>query len=610
MRAVTLLALLALGTVGCKGCGSDRPYVPFAIEEAAAPVAVEDAGSVVSDDAGTPFVEQPALVAPAGASTWTLEGLPLVAPAGEIFALGLAFDFDADGARDAVAVARPVEGGAPGELVFFKGRPGAGGVDAPTRAASPPPIASDPACAPSARLARVGLHSVFVELGVACPGRPQPRPGRWIAVVAFAHDPAVQLSALLSDPPGAPKLSVDVDGSDFDGDGRDDVALRITLEGGDAPFEPGPRISAVLRWLDRPAGMSRQADQPESSLKAIASQAAARAKGKDAASVPRLVQQVRALYAAICGEGGSPRLTRLLGGERPISCGNSHALEDAGLAETRAFATLGNTLRATSALDRAQRPPATRTASRTAEAQGWIVQSAPIVMASNLRVVSALPLIDRGHGPSWGALAFEPGGKLLVRTPSAVVRVDADQGDETEAPDVAPWKALVASPDGGTRWVEAYDACDNFALHATFAPMGDGSPRDVDLPVEARLGARCTGSKEPVPVLPLAWGASGLEAIVAGEPVLVATDLSRAVPLAAQLGQPVALGSPRSPDGRTMVVPTSQGILIRGAKNRLYRAKELEGAYLELRDCAVSDDARHVACVRGGRAFAGSWEAP
>jgi hypothetical protein len=55
------------------------------------------------------------------------------------------------------------------------------------------------------------------------------------------------------------------------------------------------------------------------------------------------------------------------------------------------------------------------------------------------------------------------------------------------------------------------------------------------------------------------------------------------------------------------VTPTSLGLLVHGARSRLFRAPELEGGYLDVRDCAVSDDAARVACVRGGRAFVGIW---
>ena len=75
-----------------------------------------------------------------------------------------------------------------------------------------------------------------------------------------------------------------------------------------------------------------------------------------------------------------------------------------------------------------------------------------------------------------------------------------------------------------------------------------------------------------------------------------APDLSRASPLA-------------SPTPKTLVVATSSGLLVRtAAGSRLFRASTLDGTYAEQQDCAVSDDATHVACVHTGRAWVGAWE--
>jgi hypothetical protein len=334
---------------------------------------------------------------------------------------------------------------------------------------------------------------------------------------------------------------------------------------------------------------------------------------KDAPAVPRYVEQVRALYRAICSEGRGPGARLVDLGTGPLGCAASKALEEAGLAEVRAYATANDALRAIAALDRAQAPPATHTASRTADAQGWIAGVAPLTPPpSVLRALGAVPQIERTRAPSWGALAFEPSGKLLVKTVAGVVRADPVQGDEVPADDVQAWRWAVVSPDGSRRWTDSYDACDGVALHATFAANAGAQVTDVSLPVAPPPGSRCAHPGErgdPAPTLPIAWGPRGLEAIVAGEPLLIAPDLSRATPSVASLEQPFTLGAPRSPGGKVIVVPTSAGILVRGAKARIFRAKELEGGYLELRDCAVSDDTARVACVRGGRAFVGVWMA-
>jgi hypothetical protein len=148
------------------------------------------------------------------------------------------------------------------------------------------------------------------------------------------------------------------------------------------------------------------------------------------------------------------------------------------------------------------------------------------------------------------------------------------------------------------------------ALHATFATGDD--MRDVALPIAPSLGDRCLGSRgAPAHALPVAWGPGGLEAIVEGEPVLVVPENARASLLAAPLESVAVRGSPRSPDGKTMVVATSAGLLVRGpSAARLLRSTLVDGAWADERDCTVNNDASHVACVRDGKAWVGAWDAP
>ncbi len=603
---------MALCTAGCaKSCKNDHPYVPYAVGDGSGAAAVEDASSAEPGvDAGGQFAEQGAVAAPPNTTTFNVDGLTLVAPAGRDIVLALVRDFDGDGAKDAVAVVRTPSPPDAGEAVYYRGRAGSA-VEAPVALATVPLIAVEPPCVPVARLGQVGKSSVVVEVGASCGSHEPPIPARWLAVVSLSAAPRVHFSASIADPVNAPHLSIDADGSDHDHDGVDDVTLRVSLEGGGPPFEPAPRVSATLRWLDRPSGMSRDPDEPDASLRALASGAATHAaRARDAATVPLLVQQIRALYAAICTEGGGPRLTSVLGGAS-LTCGASRGLEEAGLAEVRALALSGDPLRAIGAFDRAQRSPATHTPPRTNDALAWLAQAAPTLSATTMRAIGAVPQIDRGHAPAWGALAFEPSGKVLVRTLAGVVRVDPLLGDEADAEGVSSWKSGVVSPDGAARWIEAYNPCTGPALHATFAPTGDGDAHDVALPIPWPVGVRCASAKgEPVPTIPIAWGPRGLEAVVAGDPILIAPGFARATLLASSFDQPVTLGAPRSPSGKVLAIPTSQGILVKGARTRLFRAKEIDNGYLELRDCTVSDDAARVACVRGGRAFVGVWEPP
>jgi hypothetical protein len=623
MKAIPApLLAIVLASAGCHGCRDDHPYVPYAIgpsETGAADGGSEAApgpsgASSASPEAGAAFAGEPATAAPPGLSRWPVGGVTLESPQGTTFVSAVVRDLDGDGAPDAFAIVRAAEVGDVGQLAYYhgalRGDPEAGLVPASTFAPSSD-LPHDGMCAPVARLALVGKKTAMVELGAQCPPRPSSGPARWIAVVAAGAATArVRLAVTVVDPPGAPALTVEGDASDRDGDGLDDVALRVTLEGGGAPLEPGPRVTTTLAWLDRPAGPSRDAAATESAFAALASQAAVRARSaKEAPGVPGLVEQTRALWRAVCADGGAPRLVGVAG-TGAIACGATRALEDAGLAEVKGYVTMGDPLRAALALDRAERAPASRTAARAKEARGWVESAAAVSTSRTVRAIAAVPEARRGHEPAWGALAFEPSGKLLVRTRAGVVRVDPDAGDEAAADDAPAWPVAVASPDGVLRWIETYDACDGVALRATFATGDD--VKDVPLPVAPPLGDRCTGSRgAQARATAVAWGPGGLEAIVDGQPVLVTPEAGRAASLASFLDGPAARGAPRSPDGKVLVVPTSAGLLVRGSgRSRLLRAPELDAAWADEHDCAASNDGTHVACVRGARAWVGAWDAP
>jgi hypothetical protein len=610
LRAAALLSV-ASSTAGCHGCHDGHPYVPYAIESAFPAVRAPDAGSAAATapDAGGPaFVGVAATIAPSGVARWSIDGVVLEAPDGQVFVSAVVRDFDGDGAKDAFAIVRASDGNDPGGLAFYRGLEHADALRAPT-VLEPPPLPRDPGCSPMDRLTAIGPRSVLAELGMTqCPVQPSKIPDRWVAVVRGGSTATVRLAVTIADPQGAGALSVEGDTVDRDADGLDDVALRIAL-GGASPRDPAPRVTAIFTWLDRSAGLSRDLAVTESSFASLAATAAARAvRHKDAPELPAYAAQVRALWRAVCAEGGSPRVTGV-GGTGAIACGTGRALENLGLAEARGYVTAGDPLRAALALDRVEHS-ASHGVPRLSEAQKWIEQVAPPASAVAVRGVGAIPVIEAGREPAWGPLAFEPGGKQLVRTRAGVVRIDPDAGDEAAADGVADWKSAVTSPDGALRWVDTTDPCDGLSLRATFALAAGDDLHEVALPVWAPLGDRCVGLHGArARTLPIAWGPQGVEAIVDGEPVLISPDLGQASPHLAVSAQPTTLGSPRSPDGSLLVLSTAAGLLVRDAtQSRLLRAPELEGTYGEQRDCAVSNGATHVACVHVGRAWVGTWE--
>jgi hypothetical protein len=119
--------------------------------------------------------------------------------------------------------------------------------------------------------------------------------------------------------------------------------------------------------------------------------------------------------------------------------------------------------------------------------------------------------------------------------------------------------------------------------------------------------SRCNGGSTSVAVAPVAWGAQGLYALVAREPVIIPTSGARAngtLPApAAPVDGAYVQGSPRSPSGTFLVVPTLFGLLRRddgsGGQASYVRVKDLEGLYVSgLRECAIADGGTKLACVR------------
>jgi hypothetical protein len=103
--------------------------------------------------------------------------------------------------------------------------------------------------------------------------------------------------------------------------------------------------------------------------------------------------------------------------------------------------------------------------------------------------------------------------------------------------------------------------------------------------------------------VPIAWGPRGLEAIVAGQPVLIKHEPPQADALLSFIDQAPAPGSPRSHGAKTFAYALAGGLLVRGRpadRWALVRSPDLE-PYADLRRCTISDDASRVACVRRGK---------
>ena len=567
-----------------------------------------------SGDAGG-FVHVVGQPPEAVAGGFRVAGNVVAPPPGETFALALAADLDADGTPDGVAWARASDPLA-GRLLFYAGS--AGAAHAPRVLAELGATAIGQAgCTAEVGLEQIGQRSLAVSVRAACtPALASGRSSRWIAVASPGSEPALRQELTLAEPEPGERITVELDGSDNDGDQRDDLHVLLAVEGSPAPFQPGPRATAELRWLDRSTGLSRDPSEPEASLSRLASAAASRASKKaEAAEVEASARQIARLYAMICADAGAPILRVSSGAVR---CASSRALEEATFAVGRAALTTGDVPRAIAAYERLLWRASSSPSPRQRELEKAITKVAPTRAPSLTRVFATVPDADASGLPAWGPLTFTPTGDLLIRTAAGLSTANVQTGIEGQAQGIPSWPAAVTSGDGATRWLAAFDACDGVALRARFGaaslapfvvPPGGEAPagaHELALPIVPPTPSRCAGGAARFEVVPVAWASAGLTAWIAGEPVQVAPDLSTATPLPAVGGvsQPVHAGSPRSPDGGSMALATKLGVLVRARGGwQLWRPADLQGAYAyaNLRACTIANDAAAVACVRDGR---------
>lgn len=624
VRASTALpALLALA--GCDGCPGDKPFTPYTLDAStsAAPPATTgsgptDAGSNADAeaDAGPRFAAVQAVRAPGDGRDWALPGGKVApAPPGRAWEWGLVTDLDGDATEDLLAWA-----GAPdhlrGELWFVP----ASALDLRRPVVALPADMSAPSCEPKIALSRIGPRSAALQVSVDCP-RGAREPERWVAVVrlpegaARASDAGPPPAALLSvalelrllRPPPSEALAVTLDGSDLDGDGRDDVTATLTLSGSVAPFAPpggkgGAGETAVTRWFDRPAGLSRDPSEPEASVRARAAAIVIEARKKQgAAGALASVRQLRRLRASLCEEANSGMISASAGSMR---CAETRSVEDLAHAEGLAALTLRDPARALAALGRLE-ALSTTAGPRRKELERAIAKEFGEVAAKALHTAAAVP--SGGKGLELGPLAFEPSGDLLVRGEASTVRVAAEGFAETPVGEIPPWPREVSAPTGGEGMtlLSVEQRCAAPTLLAGVR-LG-GQKREAALPVLVPVtpaGAPASGACAAVPsvaarVLDVAAG--GLVVAVGAELAAIAVGADGGPAVQALVAPlpigPTVRGTARSPDGSTVALPAGRGVLVWGAGAKLWTGDPARGT-----TCVPSNAGERLACVVDGKA--------
>jgi hypothetical protein len=610
-RLVPLAVAAQVLVAGCEGCERPKPYTPYTLDEPDGAPSAEPPRAEAPAPAPDAFAPVQAIPPPGDGTAWPLPPHGNVpAPAGRRFSLGLVLDADGDGTPDLVGWASTSDE-LRGELWFASGKNPASGV---TIAALPGDLAP-PGCAAAPSLAQVGPHAAAFDYGVRC-GASGPRATRWIAVIRFAGGaerqaparPALALEWRAGLPHDGESIAIAVDGSDRDGDGHDDVTATVTLSGTAQPFaESRPSVAAPIIFLDRPAGLSRDPEEPSARLSAIARGLLTSAQSKTkAAAVAPAARQLRRFFATVCSEGGAPEVST---GTGPIRCGGTAFIEDAGYAEALAAFTMNNPAQAIAALAETEQP--FKNPARQKEIAKLFAKSAPAVTLASIRKVAAAPSGAGARG-GLGPLAFEPNDDLLVRTAEGVARIDAVTFAQSDA-GLPTWPERFAAPDNtagdsapspSSYAIAAIEqSCDEPVLSALMqgAPAPDGEPRRIRIPLPIAARTPC------VPIAAVPWvplGASGSELVVAVGTEVVSIDhgptpraSTKPLPLG---GAGMLRGAARSPDGAAVALPFDAGVLVvSGTKAQRWIDPALQGAS----GCVPSNGGKRLACVKGGEAM-------
>ena len=598
LRSVARPALLfgaALLALGCR-CTEDRPYTPFHIEpKPPAPSASASSASAPTTSASAATELRQADIAPNDVSEWTVDGVAISVPPERLIERALAADFDGDGQKEAVAWTRArseaADAETTGELLLV-------GPKAPppgrVLARFPSYVPTGPGCHHAVSLSQTGPQTVTLDARARCEAALVPRsPTRGIVVLSPSGERATVLELRLADAAPGEAMTTVVDSTDRDGDGRDDVRVSVTLgpEGADAVD-----ATADLVWLDRTAGPSRDSSEPSRSL---ASVTAARATGKSTTrQVPSRVASARRLYASLCAESGTPRLFDADG--EPFSCsGVAGALATLFSAEVHALIARRDAPGATAALARDGWYQAPLTAKQRTALEKDLNAVWPKRSATE-RTLEVTPRAKSGL-PRFSPLTFEPDGTLLIQTRDGMRRARPEDGHVEDANDAADAWPLTVGAGAAPRWTGIAFPCERSeVLLLESDPTGTPLPSKPTRLIAPRPGPCGHPGPLPTPSLtPLEWTHSRQVELIGGA-LVGANELS-------ELGPPSQRGSPRSADGKALVVPTPFGIVVTaGTKAELWSAQDPAG----LSDCVVSNGAERIACIRAEHAALITPEAP
>ncbi|MBN1609319.1 MAG: hypothetical protein JW940_21995 [Polyangiaceae bacterium] len=523
------------------------------------------------------------------------------APQGHVFELGLTADLDGDSVPDAVAWSVPRDASdassQTGELWFYPGR----GRTSRKVAMLPGFVPAGPGCQLHTELVRTGPKTVTLDNRATCQASLVPRaPTRGVQVVAPERAEPRVFGLRLADPAPGETLDVRADTSDRDGDGRDDIALRVS--GGTAGSKQP--ASAQLVWLDRAAGPSREQDEPARSLARAASLELVRANGKNTSlGVPAKVSDLRRLTASLCAEGGTPRIWDW--DAAPFRCpGLQPTLDRLTQAEIQSALVRKDTIEALASLGRDGWYFGRLSPKQRASAEGLVRAASVARQVVGVVTVSEVPATTP-TSPHWSPLTFGEDGTLYLQQAGGAVRALGPNGQalppargdagEAQPEQRAAWP-LDARSNDGRRLSNVVYSCDRSEVVLSVA-LPTSAVQAVPTPVLSPRPGACGRSVSPPspPMQTIGWSPAGPVAFVGGSIVGPGSiDEVRRTPPA---------GSPLSPDGKWLVQPAALGVLVAGSERvELWTLSGLD-TLRALSDCVVANAAARVACIRAGRAI-------
>ena len=569
---------LPLAVVACDGCQKEKPYTPFGVTSA-----------VPSGDASTdappatsakvePGKFPAALQAPPGSRKLRMGELTLEAPARYVFdralVLGEGPTQQAVAWVTADADARDI---APGLLMAY----GAAG-QAKQVLTLPSFVPIAPGCVRATRLVQTGAASVLVDTVATCPAGLVARvPIEAVSVVAPANDRPEVLTLRVAAPAPGEALSIDEDSSDRDGDGREDVKLMLTLTNPE-----GAKATATLAFVDRAAGVSRDAAEPRASL-ALAAKAILAKAGPTASAD---VDATRRLLGTLCAEGATPRVFDAEGSA--IRCEDLGSVVDT-LARAEVLSRLAakDPLGAVAVLTRAdwyfKKISTDAEKAITKELTKRLLAVAPTVSALTTRPKAV-------KGPHWSPLWFEQDGSLLVVTDAGVVRVSRDGTSETAIDPAGgtPAWPLDVTDTTGRRLSGTLCACDSSEIQLGLTDAAGAPQNGLPTRLLSPRPGGCKGRFSCPDPAPVATSAEGFSVLISGA-------LSEPRKTGKTLPSP---GSARSPDGAWLVAATPLGLVVTGSAQELWKLPEAPVDARRAQDCVVANDRTAVACVVGAGA--------